>query len=235
MLFAKYSRSRSAAWLNTRSGSLSSSAGIRQVNSLSIGPGSPFILATTASANSSSLFASTSVGTLSLCLYLVLMRHSVGRSQLTIAISSLRWELRFAPSPVAAVSGPNRNCAMNKKIILCAVILPIIIIWHYIWFDSARRYVHAELAEQFIDLRTKEHNVVAKAIGDLDQGDAEMASKRLKVLSEVYAEDLVALEQSISTEGGGFESLLISKESMESLRQFVSKYSFRIEASDESH
>jgi hypothetical protein len=134
------------------------------------------------------------------------------------------------------VSEPKEERTVKKKIIILSLLLlPLVILWHYIWYDSARRYVHAELADQFIALRTEEYSVVSKAIDDLGQGDIEMANKRLQVLSNIYTEDLTGLEQSLSTQGGIFESFVISRENMESLRQFVAKYSLSIEVTDESH
>lgn len=133
------------------------------------------------------------------------------------------------------VSGPKEDCAMKIKIILSLLLLPAIFLWHYIWYDSARRYVHAELADQFIVLRTEEYSVVSKAMDDIGRGDTEMAIKRLQVLSNIYTEDLMVLERSLSAEGGVIESLVISRENMESLRQFVAKYSLSIEITNESH
>ena len=123
----------------------------------------------------------------------------------------------------------------KKNIILFIILIPAFILWNYVWFDSARRYVHAELADQFIELRTKEHAVVSMAISDLEQQDINKANKRLRILSEIYTEDLNILERSLATEGGVIESLVISRENMETLRQFVAKYSLSIEFSDESH
>lgn len=124
---------------------------------------------------------------------------------------------------------------MKKKIIILILLVPAVIIWHYVWFDSARRYVHAELAEQLIDLRIKERAVILKTINDLGRNDIEKANKRLDVLNEIYEEDLIILNQRIAIEGGVIESLLISRDSMDSLREFVKQFSVSGEVSHDSH
>lgn len=123
------------------------------------------------------------------------------------------------------------------KLIISIVLVFAFVLWSYVMYDSSRRYVHAELANQLIEMRIKEHALVSKSIEDLNQKDYEILRKRLQVLSEVYTEELHSLEHNMSEDSGLMESLVISRESMELLRQFVANNSISIEFTNgvESH
>jgi len=109
----------------------------------------------------------------------------------------------------------------------------LFIIWTFIWFDSARRYVHAGLADQLIEMRLEEHKVVLKALSDLESGETDKSEKRLNILLSIYEEELVLLSQAIESDGTWIERLTISRENMEKLRQFVKTPSIKITIASE--
>lgn len=112
-------------------------------------------------------------------------------------------------------------------------LIAVFITWTYVWFDSARNYVHGSLANQMIELKLQELKFIDGAISSLEAHDVDMARKRIEALREIHQEDLQALSKGLESEGSWMDYFTISPENMEKLRGYLKNRTFEINANEE--
>ena len=127
----------------------------------------------------------------------------------------------------------HQNGSIKLLLVFTVIIIIGFVLWTYVWFDSARNYVHGSLANQMIEFRLRELKFIDGALSSLEAKDEVMAIKRIEALREIHQESLVAIKKGIDSESSWVDYFTIKPENMEKLRQYLKNRTFQINVNTE--